>query len=93
MNSAASVTQLAHKCILEHFSLLVGTLVRTKVRYDTEDSDCKRGDKFTSVVSCPDPTQLTREEGVWCHKSKSLGQRKYRSLVIVSVGLQICQCE
>ena len=44
-------------------------------------------------VSCPDPTQLTRGEGVWCHKSKSLGQWKYRSLVIVSVGLQICQCE
>ena len=45
------------------------------------------------VVSCSDPTQLTRGEGVWCHKSKSLGQRKYQSLVIVSVGLQICQCE
>ena len=25
------------------------------------------------IVSCPDPTQLTRGEGVWCHKSKSLG--------------------
>ena len=24
-----------------------------------------------SIVSCPDPTQLTRREGVWCHKSKS----------------------
>ena len=22
------------------------------------------------LVSCPDPTQLTRGEGVWCHKSK-----------------------
>ena len=46
MNSAASVTQFAHKCILEYFSLLIGTLVRTKVRYDTEDSDCKRGDNL-----------------------------------------------
>ena len=27
------------------------------------------------LVSCPDPpTQLTRGEGVWCHKSKSLGK-------------------
>ena len=26
-----------------------------------------------TVVSCPDPTQFTRGEGVWCHKSKSLG--------------------
>ena len=26
-----------------------------------------------SIVSCPDPTQPTRGEGVWCHKSKSLG--------------------
>ena len=25
------------------------------------------------LVLCLDPTQLTREEGVWCHKSKSLG--------------------
>ena len=46
MNSAASVTQFAHKCILEYFSLLIGTLVRTKVRYNTEDSDCKRGDNL-----------------------------------------------
>ena len=26
-----------------------------------------------------------QREGVWCHKSKSLGLQKYRSLVIVSV--------
>ena len=32
---------------------------------------------FARVVSCPDPTWLTRGEGVWCHKSKSLGQWKY----------------
>ena len=25
------------------------------------------------VVSCPDPTQLTQGEGVWCHKSECLG--------------------
>ena len=25
------------------------------------------------IVSCPDPTQPTRGEGVWCHKSNSLG--------------------
>ena len=25
------------------------------------------------VLLCPDPTQLTWGEGVWCHKSKSLG--------------------
>ena len=24
------------------------------------------------VVLCPDPTQLTQREGVWCHKPKSL---------------------
>ena len=24
------------------------------------------------LVSCPDPTQLMRGEGVWCHKSNSL---------------------
>ena len=29
--------------------------------------------QLLSLVSCPDPTQLTRGEGVWCHKSKSLG--------------------
>ena len=34
-------------------------------------------DIFARVVSCPDPTWLTRGEGVWCHKSKSLGQWKY----------------
>ena len=44
-----------------------------------------RSEGASGIVSCPDPTQLTRGEGVWCHKSKSLGQRKYRSLVIVSV--------
>ena len=27
---------------------------------------------FSQLASCPDPTQLTRGEGVWCHKSKSL---------------------
>ena len=25
------------------------------------------------IVSCPDPTQLTRGKGVWCHKSECLG--------------------
>ena len=25
------------------------------------------------LVSCPDPTQLTRGEGIWCHKSECLG--------------------
>ena len=30
------------------------------------------------VVSCPDPTQLTRGEGVWCHKSECLGQLQKR---------------
>ena len=34
----------------------------------------------------------THQEGVWCHKSKSLGLRKYQSLVHVSVGLRNCQC-
>ena len=28
-----------------------------------------------SIVSCPDSTQITRGEGAWCHKSKSLGQQ------------------
>ena len=28
------------------------------------------------VVSCPDPTQLTRGEGAWCHKSKSLASSR-----------------
>ena len=29
-------------------------------------------DRFPLVL-CPDPTQLTRGEGVWCHKSECLG--------------------
>ena len=44
------------------------------------------------LVSCPDPTQLTWGEGVWCHKSKSLGQRKCRSLLIVGARMQIGLC-
>ena len=28
---------------------------------------------YCLIVSCPDPTQLMQGEGVWCHKSKSLG--------------------
>ena len=44
------------------------------------------------LVLCPDPTQFTQGEGVWCHKFKSLALQKYRSLVFVSVGLKIGQC-
>ena len=37
MNDAASVTQIAYKCIFLH----VGTLVGTKARQYAQDSDCK----------------------------------------------------
>jgi len=33
--------------------------------------------QLTELVLCPDPTQLTRGKGIWCHKSKSLGLRTY----------------
>ena len=29
-----------------------------------------------AVVSCPDPTQPSHKERVWCHKPESLGLRK-----------------
>ena len=48
------------------------------------------------LVSCPDPTQLTRREGVWCHKSKSLGKLSQKICVYVrmrpSVALEEASC-
>ena len=35
--------------------------------------DWKKDFAWEAIVLCPDPTQLTWGEGVWCHKSKSLG--------------------
>ena len=59
MNSAASLTELWHKCV-NTFASLFGTLVRTKARQNTQDIDCKQGDDlfqwggtFTSEQTIP----------------------------------------
>ena len=44
------------------------------------------------TIFCPDPTQLTQREGIWCHKPECW---KYQCLTTVSaiIALQIGQCE
>ena len=51
---------------VHHSSLMIFPLFHQK----------KESGVTSPIVSCPDPTQLTRE-GVWCHKSNSLMPRSH----------------